>query len=92
MQELEMYELTAYEVAALNEAAIDEYIRRPEFRSAESDSQVRQRMLETMIKEKGLRGGWVWTSPVSNEVIGGPFDSYADALIDARSMANWTIH
>ena len=92
MPELELFELSAYEIAALDEAEVDKYLRRPEFRLAEIDNGVRKRMLETMIKEKEIRAGWVWTSRVSNGIIVGPFNSRIAAIVDAQSTVNWTYH
>jgi hypothetical protein len=92
MPELELFELTAYEIAALDEAEVDKYISRPEFRLAEIDNGVRKRMLETMIREKEIRAGWVWTSRESNGIIGGPFNSRGAAIVDAQLATNWTRH
>lgn len=85
---IEVFQLTAMEAAEQDEDEIFEYLKRPEFRLATMDSKVRERMLETMVEELEITGGWYWWAcfpgclPDSN--LFGPFDTEAEALADAR--------
>jgi hypothetical protein len=89
LPDIEVFQLTAREVAEMDKELIDQYIRRFEFRLAVMNGKTRETMFDRTIEEEGIQGGWFWWScfpgclPDSEPM--GPFDSYKDALNDARS-------
>jgi hypothetical protein len=91
LPDLEIFQLTAEEVAERDEDLIYEYSKRREFRLAGMNSRDRQRMLDAIIAEEGITGGWFYwycfpgCMPDSDPV--GPFTSRADALADAQDYA-----
>ena len=91
LPDLEIFQLTAAEVAERDEDLIYEYMKRHEFRLAGMNSRVRQRMLDAMIDEEGITGGWFYwycfpgCMPDSEAV--GPFATHAEALADAQDYA-----
>lgn len=88
LPDVEVFQLTASEVAEMEEDLIYEYLRRPEFRLATMNSRDRERMLDTMVEEQGITGGWFYwfcfpgCLPDSDPV--GPFASEDEALADAQ--------
>jgi hypothetical protein len=91
LPDVEIFELTAEEVAERDADMILHYItKRPEFRFASFNSRDHTRMIETMIAENEIEGGWFYWScfpgclPDGAPV--GPFKSQPEALADARSF------
>ena len=88
LPDVEVFELTAAEVAERDEDLIYEYMQRPEFRLAAMNSRARERMLDAIVEEQGITGGWYWWTclpgclPDSEPI--GPFDTEAEALADAQ--------
>lgn len=84
---LEIFQLTAHEVAAQDEDLIYEYMQRREYRLAAMNSRDRDAMLDAIVEEEGIEGGWFWWScfpgclPDSEPI--GPFETYQEALADA---------
>lgn len=91
LPDVEVFEMTAHEVAAMDEDLVWEYAKRHEFRLAHMNSQVRQQMLDAIVEEQQLMGGWFWWScfpgclPESAPM--GPFATRMDALADAQEDA-----
>ena len=91
LPDLEIFELTGHEAAALDEDLVHEYMQRHEFRLASMNSRTREHMLDAIIQEEGIRGGWCYwycfpgCMPDSDLI--GPFDTFAEALADARHQA-----
>jgi hypothetical protein len=91
LPDLEIFQLTAEEVAGRDEELIYEYSKRREFRLAFMNSRNRQRMLDAIIAEEGITGGWFYwycfpgCMPDSDPI--GPFGSSAEALNDAQDNA-----
>lgn len=91
LPDIEIFELTASEVAEMDEDTIHEYMRRPEFKLAAMNSQVRARMIDAIVYEQELTGGWFWWScfpgcmPDSEPM--GPFKTYGEARDDAQEGA-----
>jgi hypothetical protein len=91
LPDLELFELTATEVAERDNELIYEYMKRREFRFAAMNSRDRERMLDAIIKEEGITGGWFYwycfpgCLPDSEAL--GPFATRAEALADAREWA-----
>lgn len=81
-------QFTAEEIAETMEDDIYAFTKRPEFRLAFMNSDVRDRMIAAMVDELELDGGFMWCVclpgclPDSDWY--GPFRSHAEALQDAR--------
>jgi hypothetical protein len=91
LPDLEIFQLTAEEVAERDEDLIYEYSKRREFRLACINSRDRQRMLDAIVDEEGITGGWFYwycfpgCMPDSEAI--GPFATHAEALADAQDYA-----
>jgi hypothetical protein len=89
LPDIEIFQLTATEVVAMDEELVWEYGKRPEFRLHSMNSRVRNAMLETIVEEENITGGWFWQScfpgclPDGNPF--GPFESEKEALADAQA-------
>ena len=75
MKMVNVFQLTAAEVAAsdMYEEERWEFLKRPEFRLATMNSRDREKMLDAMVEELGIRGGWFWKS--DDGVTDGPFET-----------------
>lgn len=88
----EVFELTAREAAELDGELVYEYSKRHEFRLANMNSKMCNAMLDAIIEEQGIKGGWFWWAcfpgclPDSDPI--GPFDSAQAAIDDARATSN----
>lgn len=88
LPDIEVFELTAVEQAERMEEELEEFMGRREYRLATMNSGVRARMLDAMVEELGIEGGWFWWAcfpgclPDSEPM--GPFPTYKEALADAR--------
>ena len=58
LPDVEVFQLTATEVAEMDEDNIYEFMKRNEFRLAGMNSCTRNAMLDTMVEELGIEGGW----------------------------------
>lgn len=89
LPDIEVFQRTAEECALDDEDLVFEYMKRREFRMANMNGRDSQAMVDAIIEEEGIRGGWFWQAcfpgclPDGDAV--GPFDSYAEALADAQS-------
>ena len=89
LPDVEVFELTATEVASMDEDLVWEYGKRHEFRLYTMNSQTRDAMLDAIVAEEGIEGGWFWWTcspgclPDSSPF--GPFKTRAEALADAQS-------
>ena len=90
LPDIEVFQLTAREVAGRDEDLIYEYIKRPEFRLAGTDGRVRDHMLDAMVEEEGIKGGWFWWACfpgcLPDSEAAGPFGSAREARADAQSQ------
>jgi hypothetical protein len=90
LPDIEIFELTAPEAAGLDDDLVWEYMKRREFRLANMSSRVREKMLDAIVEEQGITGGWFWQSclpgclPDGDPV--GPFASRKEALTDAQQQ------
>lgn len=90
LPDIEVFELTACEVAEMDHDRVYEYSKRYEFRLCHMNSKVRERMIDAIVEEQGIEGGWFWQScfpgrlPNSDPV--GPFKSYREALKNSREI------
>lgn len=88
LPDIEVFQLTAEEAAEIDDELVWEYMQRREFRLAMMNSKVRAAMVDAIVAEQGIRGGWFWWScfpgcmPDSSPI--GPFETYQEALDDAR--------
>ena len=82
LPELEIFERTARECALDDEELVWEYYKR--FPLSHMNSRDRERMIDTIVEEEEIRGGWFYwycfpgCLPDSEAI--GPFDSYDEAL------------
>jgi hypothetical protein len=83
-------QFTAHEVAEGMEDEIRQYSRMPQHRLASMNSTVRERMLEVIISDLEIRGGFMWCvcfpGCLPDSEWNGPFPTYAEALADAREQ------
>jgi hypothetical protein len=90
LPDVEVFQLTATEVAERDEDLCSEYSKRHEFRLCHMNSRTREAMLDAIVSENGLVGGWYWWScfpgclPDSDAI--GPFDTKAEAIADAQNQ------
>jgi len=82
-------ELTASEIAENYEDERYEFMKRPEFKLASMNNSVREKMIDAIIEENGITGGYCWCYclpgclPDSNWC--GPFASVELAVADMRA-------
>ena len=90
MPDARVYELTALEVAEMDDDVIRAYMRRPAYRLASMSGRARQSMLESIVEEEGITGGWFFDFclpgclPDSQPF--GPYPSRDAAINAARDM------
>jgi hypothetical protein len=86
-----VYELTAREVAEMDEDTIRGYMRRREFQLAAMSSRTRKAILDAIVANEGITGGWFFDyclpgcMPDSQPF--GPYESRDAAIAAARDMA-----
>ena len=92
LPDVEIFQLTASEVAERDEDLMHEYSRKHEFRLASMNSKVREKMIDAMIEENGVEGGWFYwfcfpgCLPDSEAM--GPYKTAEEAKQAAQEMAN----
>ena len=90
LPDIEVFELTAAEIVEMDEDMLYEYASLHEYRLAFMSSRVREQMIDSIIAQQGITGGWYWQAcfpgclPDSDPV--GPFATRADALKDAQEL------
>src|SRR5690349_2405631 len=57
---IETFQLTASEVVERDDDVIHEFMQRHEFRLASMNSRVRKRMLDAIVEEQRISGGWFY--------------------------------
>jgi hypothetical protein len=91
LPDLEIFQLTALEVAAQDEELVHEYSKRHEFRLCHMNSVVREQMLEAIVEEQGIEGGWFYwycfPGCLPDSEASGPYKSHGEALAAAREEA-----
>jgi hypothetical protein len=60
LPDLEVFQLTAQEVAERDEELIYEYMQKKQFRLASMNSSVRDKMLDAIVENEGIEGGWFY--------------------------------
>ena len=91
MPNAEVFQLTAHEAALLDDDLISEYSRKHEHRLASMSSRAREKMLDEIVDDHGITGGWFFhfcfpgCLPESSPF--GPYPS-RDAAIDAARTMN----
>ncbi len=90
LPDIEVFQLTAAEAAERDEDLIHEYMKRHEFRLAGFNSQDRQAMIDAIVEENGIKGGYFWQvclpGCLPDSDVFGPFASREEALEDARAF------
>jgi len=92
LPDVETFQLTALEVAESDRYEDEhwEFMKRHEFRLADMNSKTREAMLDAMVDELAIEGGWFWWTcfpgcmPDSSPT--GPFTTEAEAVADARDF------
>ena len=88
LPDIEVFELTAAEIAETMADEIWEAMKLPQFRLASMNSRDRDKLIDYLIAEHSIEGGWFWQAcfpgclPEGDPI--GPFSSYKEALADAR--------
>lgn len=91
MPDCEVFQLTAEEAAEYYEDDIDTFSKRHEFRLASMNAKVREAMIEAMVEEIGITGGWFYwycfpgCVPEGTPI--GPYESKAAAIKAAQDKA-----
>lgn len=91
LPDIEVFQLTALEVAERDEDTIHEYMQRREFRLAAFNSRAREAMLDAIVAEQGIEGGWFYwycfpgCMPDSDPV--GPYATPQEARAAAQADA-----
>jgi hypothetical protein len=92
LPDVEVFQLTAAEAAAQDEELVWEYSKRPEFKLCHMNGSVQEAMLDAIVEEECIEGGWFWWScfpgcmPDGPAI--GPFKTQAEALADAQENAD----
>ena len=90
LPDVEVFQLTAHEVAALDEDTIYKYAKRHEFKTAFMSGRTMDTMLDAIVEEESITGGWFWQACfpgcLPDGPPNGPFDTYAEALADAQDI------
>ena len=88
LPDIEVFEMIPQEVVAFDEDIIHKYMKRPEFHLASVNTKTRIAMVNAIVKENDIHGGWFWWACfpgcLPDGPATGPFDSYDEALADAR--------
>jgi len=88
LPDIETFQLTAHEVAERDEDLCHEYMKRHAFRLATMNSKTREAMLDAIVAEEDITGGWYWWSCFPGCLPDGepygPFSTETEALADAR--------
>ena len=88
LPDIEVSEMNAHEAAEQDEDLVYKYMKRHEFRLAAMNSRMREAMFDAIVEENDIRGGWFWWACfpgcLPDGPATGPFDSYDEALADAR--------
>lgn len=90
LPDVKVFQLTAAEVVEQDDDLMREYSRRHEFRLATMNSRVRERMIDAIVEEQGITGGWFYwycfpgCLPDSDPF--GPYPTRADAIAAAQEQ------
>jgi hypothetical protein len=91
LPDVEVFQLNAAEAASQNEDLVYEYSKRPEFRLCHMSPKVQEAMLDAIVAEEGIEGGWFWQSCFPGSLPDGPpmgpFKTRQEALADAQENA-----
>jgi hypothetical protein len=92
LPDVEIFELTAIEAAEQQEELLWVYSKKPEYKLASMNSKIREKMLQAIVDEECIEGGWFWWScfpgcmPDGPAI--GPFKTAKEALEDAQSNSD----
>jgi hypothetical protein len=91
LPDVEVFELTAEEVALMDEDLVLNYMSKPEYRLAAMNTQDREKMIDAIISENSIEGGWFWWTCLPgclpDSVPFGPFATAKEALEDAQAAS-----
>ena len=90
LPDIEVFQLTAEEAAMQDEDVVYEFSKRHEFRFCFMNGKVREAMVDAIIREQGITGGWFWwsCSPgcLPDGPAFGPFKTKCEALAVVREQ------
>lgn len=92
LPDCEAFTMTAEEFAETMQDEIYNLMKRKEFRLASMNSRVREKMIETLIEENAIKGGWFYwfcfpgCLPEGDPM--GPFATYGDAVKACQEEAS----
>ena len=92
LPDCEVFQLTAHEAAELDEDTVWEYSKRHEFRLASMSGKARDAMLDAIVEDCGIKGGWFYwycfpgCLPEGSPI--GPYETEADAIKACRDEAS----
>lgn len=92
LPDCQAFQMTAEEVAETMEDEIYNLMKRKEFRLASMSPRVREKMIETLIEENAVKGGWFYQYcfpvclPEGDPV--GPFETCDDAIKACQEEAS----
>ena len=88
MPDCEVFQLTAIEAAEMDEDIIYDYMKLKEHRLAGMNSKAREKMLEAIVEDYGLKGGWYYQycfpGCLPEGTAFGPYSSKDEAIHAAR--------
>ena len=88
MPDCEVFQLTAIEAAEMDEDTIYDYMKLKEHRLAGMNSKAREKMLEAIVEDYGLKGGWYYhycfPGCLPEGTAFGPYASKDEAIHAAR--------
>jgi hypothetical protein len=90
LPDIEVFQLSAREVAERDEDLIREWMKKHEYRLASMNRGVLEKMFDAMIEAESIQGGYFYwfcfpgCLPNSEPI--GPFETYQQALDDARQF------
>lgn len=91
LPDIEVFEMTAAEIAVAGnyEDEIHALMKQHQYRLAGFNSKVREQLIDALIEQEGITGGWFWWSCfpgcLPDGEPNGPFESHAAALADAQA-------
>jgi hypothetical protein len=92
LPDVEVFELTAREVAVMDEDLFHEYTKKHEFRLANMNGRVRDKMIDAMVEDNGIEGGFFFhfcfPGCMPENFPTGPFKTRKEAAKAAEEMAN----
>lgn len=90
LPDVQVLQFSADELALADEDTVYEFMKRPEFRAANMNRATMDRMIDAIVEENGIKGGWCFQFcfpgclPESSPF--GPYETYQEAVEAAQSF------